>query len=158
MLGNGTGRLLPPLSDVVFSRDVMLSPGNCKWTTGALLLLWLDVVWIVNSAQHQAREVGCTPVVVSGCSMKMQRYEQSTVMIDSSNKSFWFFLACTRNPKGWTPLSYCRAKGKYGATEEKGIYPEVGDLFCLLIRLIRVVISQHHLLVINVLRGEQHQI
>jgi hypothetical protein len=29
-------------------------------------------------------------------------------------------------PKGWTPLSYCKAKGKYGATEEKGIYPEVG--------------------------------
>ncbi|WPT16263.1 Cortactin-binding protein 2 [Picochlorum sp. SENEW3] len=27
-------------------------------------------------------------------------------------------------PKGWTPLSYCKAKGKYGATEEKGIYPE----------------------------------
>ncbi len=30
-----------------------------------------------------------------------------------------------RTPKDWTPLSYCRAKGKYGATEEKGIYPEV---------------------------------
>lgn len=30
------------------------------------------------------------------------------------------------SPKGWTPLSYSRAKGKYGATEEKGIYPEVG--------------------------------
>lgn len=29
-------------------------------------------------------------------------------------------------PKGWTPLSYSVAKGKYGATEEKGIYPEVG--------------------------------
>ena len=29
------------------------------------------------------------------------------------------------SPKGWTPLSYCKAKGKYGATEEKGIYPEV---------------------------------
>ena len=29
-------------------------------------------------------------------------------------------------PKNWTPLSYCKAKGKYGATEEKGIYPEVG--------------------------------
>ena len=29
------------------------------------------------------------------------------------------------SPKGWTPLSYSRAKGKYGATEEKGIYPEV---------------------------------
>jgi hypothetical protein len=28
--------------------------------------------------------------------------------------------------KGWTPLSYSKAKGKYGATEEKGIYPEVG--------------------------------
>lgn len=28
-------------------------------------------------------------------------------------------------PKGWTPLSYAKAKGKYGATEEKGIYPEV---------------------------------
>jgi hypothetical protein len=28
-------------------------------------------------------------------------------------------------PKDWTPLSYCKAKGKYGATEEKGIYPEV---------------------------------
>jgi len=38
--------------------------------------------------------------------------------------------ACTpkrrRTPKGWTPLSYCRAKGKYGATEQRGIYPEVG--------------------------------
>lgn len=32
------------------------------------------------------------------------------------------------NPKNWTPLSYCKAKGKYGATEEKGIYPEVGGL------------------------------
>ena len=30
-----------------------------------------------------------------------------------------------RTPKGWTPLSYAVAKGKYGATEEKGIYPEV---------------------------------
>ena len=30
------------------------------------------------------------------------------------------------NAKGWTPLSYAKAKGKYGATEEKGIYPEVG--------------------------------
>ena len=29
-------------------------------------------------------------------------------------------------PKDWTPLSYAKAKGKYGATEEKGIYPEVG--------------------------------
>lgn len=28
------------------------------------------------------------------------------------------------SPKGWTPLSYAKAKGKYGATEEKGIYPE----------------------------------
>lgn len=31
-------------------------------------------------------------------------------------------------PKDWTPLSYARAKGKYGATEEKGIYPEVDHL------------------------------
>ena len=30
-----------------------------------------------------------------------------------------------RTPKDWTPLSYCKAKGKYGPTEEKGIYPEV---------------------------------
>lgn len=30
-----------------------------------------------------------------------------------------------RTPKDWTPLSYAKAKGKYGATEEKGIYPEV---------------------------------
>jgi hypothetical protein len=29
-------------------------------------------------------------------------------------------------PRGWTPLSYARAKGKYGPTEEQGIYPEVG--------------------------------
>lgn len=29
-----------------------------------------------------------------------------------------------QTPKGWTPLSYAVAKGKYGATEEKGIYPE----------------------------------
>ncbi|GFH27249.1 ANK_REP_REGION domain-containing protein, partial [Haematococcus lacustris] len=29
-----------------------------------------------------------------------------------------------RSPKDWTPLSYSRAKGKYGATEQKGIYPE----------------------------------
>lgn len=29
------------------------------------------------------------------------------------------------SPKGWTPLSYAKAKGKYGATEEHGIYPEV---------------------------------
>ncbi|KAI8470868.1 MAG: ankyrin repeat-containing domain protein [Monoraphidium minutum] len=28
------------------------------------------------------------------------------------------------SPKGWTALSYARAKGKYGATEEAGIYPE----------------------------------
>ena len=28
-------------------------------------------------------------------------------------------------PKGWSPLSYSKAKGKYGATEEHGIYPEV---------------------------------
>ena len=27
--------------------------------------------------------------------------------------------------KDWTPLSYARAKGKYGAVEEAGIYPEV---------------------------------
>ena len=33
-----------------------------------------------------------------------------------------------RTPKDWTPLSYCKAKGKYGATEEKGIYPEVDAL------------------------------
>lgn len=31
----------------------------------------------------------------------------------------------SRNPKDWTPLSYAKAKGKYGATEEHGIYPEV---------------------------------
>jgi ankyrin repeat protein len=30
-----------------------------------------------------------------------------------------------RSPKGWTPLSYARAKGKYGAVEDRGIYPEV---------------------------------
>ena len=29
-----------------------------------------------------------------------------------------------KNPKGWTPLSYARAKGKYGLCHEKGIYPE----------------------------------
>lgn len=29
------------------------------------------------------------------------------------------------SPKDWTPLSYSKAKGKYGATEEKGVYPEV---------------------------------
>ena len=28
-------------------------------------------------------------------------------------------------PKGWTALQYARAKGKYGAPEEKGVYPEV---------------------------------
>jgi hypothetical protein len=26
---------------------------------------------------------------------------------------------------GWTPLSYAKAHGKYGPTEEAGIYPEV---------------------------------
>jgi len=30
------------------------------------------------------------------------------------------------SPKGWTALQYAVAKGKYGATEEKGVYPEVG--------------------------------
>jgi hypothetical protein len=30
-----------------------------------------------------------------------------------------------RTSKEWTPLSYAIAKGKYGPTEEKGIYPEV---------------------------------
>lgn len=29
-----------------------------------------------------------------------------------------------RSPKDWTALSYARAKGKYGAVEDKGIYPE----------------------------------
>jgi len=29
-----------------------------------------------------------------------------------------------QTPKGWTPLSYARAKGKYGLCHEKGIYPE----------------------------------
>jgi len=29
------------------------------------------------------------------------------------------------SPKGWSPLSYAKARGKYGPTEEKGIYPEV---------------------------------
>ena len=29
-----------------------------------------------------------------------------------------------KTPKGWTPLSYARAKGKYGLCHEKGIYPE----------------------------------
>lgn len=29
-----------------------------------------------------------------------------------------------KTPMDWTPLSYAKAKGKYGATEEKGIYPE----------------------------------
>lgn len=33
-----------------------------------------------------------------------------------------------KSSKDWSPLSYCRAKGKYGATEEKGIYPEVQPL------------------------------
>lgn len=33
-----------------------------------------------------------------------------------------------RTPKDWTPLSYAKAKGKYGATEEKGIYPEASLL------------------------------
>ena len=41
-----------------------------------------------------------------------------------------------RTGKDWTPLSYAKAKGKYGATEEKGIYPEacpsfVHDCCCL---------------------------
>lgn len=31
------------------------------------------------------------------------------------------------SPKGWTPLSYAKARGKYGPTEEAGIYPEVGS-------------------------------
>ena len=31
------------------------------------------------------------------------------------------------SPKGWTALQYARAKGKYGAPEEKGVYPEVGE-------------------------------
>ena len=35
-------------------------------------------------------------------------------------------------PRGWTPLSYARAKGKYGPTEEQGIYPEVGVPACAL--------------------------
>ena len=29
-----------------------------------------------------------------------------------------------KTPKDWTPLSYAKAKGKYGVTHEKGIYPE----------------------------------
>lgn len=29
-----------------------------------------------------------------------------------------------RTSKDWTPLSYAKAKGKYGLTFEKGIYPE----------------------------------
>ena len=29
-----------------------------------------------------------------------------------------------RNPDGWTALQYARARGKYGRTYEKGIYPE----------------------------------
>ena len=32
-----------------------------------------------------------------------------------------------RTAKNWTPISYAIAKGKYGATEEKGIYPEVSS-------------------------------
>lgn len=28
------------------------------------------------------------------------------------------------SPKGWSPLSYAIAKGKYGPTEREGIYPE----------------------------------
>ena len=32
-------------------------------------------------------------------------------------------------PRSWTPLSYARAKGKYGAVEDKGIYPEVRVLY-----------------------------
>jgi hypothetical protein len=43
------------------------------------------------------------------------------------------FMCCCRygaeldavSPKGWTPLSYAKAHGKYGPTEEAGIYPEV---------------------------------
>lgn len=34
-----------------------------------------------------------------------------------------------RTEKNWTPLSYAIAKGKYGPTEEKGIYPEV-NYYC----------------------------
>eukprot|EP00798_Chlamydomonas_sp_ICE-L_P029688 gene29688-5102_t len=33
------------------------------------------------------------------------------------------------SPKGWSPLTYAQAKGKYGPTEEKGIYPEDVLLF-----------------------------
>lgn len=29
-----------------------------------------------------------------------------------------------KTPKNWTPLSYARAKGKYGLCHEKGVYPE----------------------------------
>lgn len=29
-----------------------------------------------------------------------------------------------KTPKNWTPLSYARAKGKYGLCHEKGIYSE----------------------------------
>ena len=36
-----------------------------------------------------------------------------------------------RTEKDWTALSYSVAKGKYGATEEKGIYPEASCHFCL---------------------------
>ncbi len=46
----------------------------------------------------------------------------------------------TRTPKDWSPLSYCRAKGKYGATEEKGIYPEVGYPTNLKARVTQVII------------------
>lgn len=38
-------------------------------------------------------------------------------------------------PKDWTPLSYAKAKGKYGATEEKGIYPEVSGVQGVMVRL-----------------------
>ena len=31
------------------------------------------------------------------------------------------------SPKGWTALQYAKAKGKYGAPEEKGVYPEVRE-------------------------------
>ena len=39
-----------------------------------------------------------------------------------------------QTPKGWTPLSYAVAKGKYGATEEKGVYPEVWPLCAIAAR------------------------
>jgi hypothetical protein len=38
------------------------------------------------------------------------------------------------SPKGWTALSYAKAHGKYGPTEEAGIYPEV-RLYALLLLL-----------------------